>query len=79
MSLFQCDKCGVGENTALTSGYLTGIYDPEEMTTKGLNPEGKYCSLCFDGEWHGKFPRVIYPLGMMETDYQGNLRKKLVG
>ena len=26
-----------------------------------------------EGLWHGKFPRVYFPLGSMITDFQGNL------
>lgn len=79
MSLFQCSKCGVQENTALTAGYLLGIYDPDALTQRGLDPSGSYCSACFTGKWHGEFPQHFYPLNTMETDHEGNLRQKDLG
>ncbi len=42
MSLYQCDKCGCVENTAL--GSYWGMSD-------------KLCSECFTGVWHGKFKK----------------------
>jgi hypothetical protein len=63
MSLFQCTKCGCKENTALSSGYRGGIFDPTYATERHLDPNGRYCSACWDGEWHGKFLRVFYPRG----------------
>lgn len=76
MSLYQCDKCGARENTALSDGgYLARLIAPEELVEKGLDPKGKYCSECFTGTWHGRFPKTIYPLGTMETDREGSLRR----
>ena len=68
MSLFQCAKCGCKENTALTMGYRGGIFEPRE----GFDPQSHYCSACWEGEWHGEFPRVFYPLGTMRTDRDGS-------
>jgi hypothetical protein len=76
MSIFQCTKCGCAENTALSFGYHGGIFDPQEAKNKGLDPDGRYCSVCWDGEWHGKFPRKFYPLGTMQTDRYGNLGER---
>jgi len=77
VSLFQCSKCGGRENTALSEGgYLAHRIAPEELVKKGLDPKGKYCSACFTGTWHGRFPQEFYPLGSMETDHEGNLRRK---
>lgn len=42
MSLYQCQKCGAVENTAL------GEYWGREI---------KLCSECGRGKWHGKFPK----------------------
>ena len=77
MSLFQCSKCGVQENTALTMGIHARHIDRESLIEKGLDPNGKYCSKCYEGKWHGEFPQVFYPLGTMETDHEGNLRRRL--
>lgn len=77
MSLYQCDKCGGRENTALSDGgYLAHLLWPEELVERGLDPEGEYCSLCYSGKWHGKFPQEFYPLGSMETNRDGNLSPK---
>jgi hypothetical protein len=77
MSLFQCSKCGGRENTALADGgYLARLIYPERLVELGLDPNGKYCSLCFTGKWHGKFPQEFYPLGSMMTDHQGNLKMR---
>jgi hypothetical protein len=76
MSLFQCDKCGVIENTALTFGYLAHLLEPEELVKQGLDPKGRYCSECHGGKWHGKFPREVHPVGTMETDRNGNVRRR---
>lgn len=77
MSLFQCEKCGCIENTALTSGYVgwTSKDDwPAEMRIeKGLEPGKKYCSACFDGKWHGRFPQEFFPVGTKHTDRYGNI------
>ena len=80
MSLYQCEKCGCCENTAV------GWY----WWTKEAGPEfedKKLCSACGPktfidgsptgvGQWHGKFERIFYPLGTMETDSNGNLKPK---
>lgn len=82
MSLYQCEKCGVIENTALgfyhTRNWV-GTY-PKEFNGK------KLCSECGPanyndgsktnwGEWHCMFEKKFYPIGTMETDEQGNIRK----
>lgn len=79
MSLYQCEKCGCIENTACGWYWYTDCAGPEF--------DKKLCSACapthFDdgsrtelGEWHGKFERKYHPLGTMETDPQGNIRRK---
>ena len=53
MSLFACEKCGVVENTACTTGSL-GYEFLEDGTMKKVP---RLCSLCHDGKWHGLWPR----------------------
>lgn len=78
MSLFQCSKCGGRENTALAEGgHLAYLLAPEELVEKGLDPKGRYCSACFAGKWHGKFPQEFHALGTMQTDRDGNLRREI--
>lgn len=76
MSIFQCSKCGCAENTALTFGYLARVINPPKLVALGLDPQGRYCSACYEGEWHGKFPQRFYPVGSMETNAVGNLVPK---
>lgn len=84
MSLFQCERCGCVENTALSSqGFKvhaedfdwTGIEDRQGL---------RLCSACgptrYDGGeptsygvWHGKFKRVFLPIGQFKTNRRGNL------
>ena len=64
VSLFQCEECGTKENTAL------GMYWGQKR---------KLCSECAFGEWHGKFQKVILPMGMFTTDDEGNLMHKETG
>lgn len=77
MSLFQCDGCGTRENTATSDGgYLAHILDRDGLREKGLNPDGVYCSECYTGKWHGRFPKEFYPMGTMMTDREGNLSRR---
>ena len=77
MSLYQCSKCGAKENTAVSGGgYLARLIDRDGLIEKDLDPDGRYCSECFTGEWHGKFPKEIFPLGSMRTDREGNLMRR---
>jgi hypothetical protein len=70
VSLFQCPKCGCGENTALGS---------IELDDKGnfIWADGKHllrlCSACSTGTWHGQWKRTFYPKGTVFTDHHGNL------
>lgn len=65
MSLFQCQVCGTRENSALTYGYhLCDV---------------KKCSECSDGKWHGKFEKLILPMGSFKTNSVGNLEHKQTG
>ena len=66
MSLFQCERCGARENTALVDGYW-------------MNKGGKQCSECKTGKWHGEFDKILLPLGMFKTNSQGNLEHKETG
>ncbi|EGT4280880.1 hypothetical protein DOX46_15175 [Cronobacter malonaticus] len=85
MSLFQCEKCGCVENTALSSQGFNGIF--EMFFDWSYSPESKgkkLCSACGPthysdgteteyGRWHNHFPRQYLPLGMFKTNRQGNL------
>lgn len=84
MSLYQCEKCGCIENTALGHYHCRNMKDmwDEEYLGKAL------CSACGPpkfksgeknkgvGKWHGEFERKYYPLGTMYTDANGNIAKK---
>ena len=58
MSLFQCEKCGARENTALAQNWLDGC---------------EICSECRTGIWHGVFEKIVLPMGMFKTASNGNL------
>lgn len=86
MSLYQCEKCGCIENTAV------GWYHCRNMKNMVLPEfEGKaLCSACGPawfldgsptglGKWHNRFKQEFHPLGTMETDAQGNIRPKAPG
>ncbi len=83
VSLYQCEKCGCVENTALGFYHSRTLSDlwPSEYTGKAL------CSECGPtkyrsgepaqyGKWHGKFPKKVYPLDSLYTDDVGNIRRK---
>lgn len=90
MSLFQCQRCGCCENTALSmQGFepmtkyfdWTGIEDREGLLL---------CSACGPtryrkgtpteyGVWHGRFERTFLPLGMFHTNRVGNLAHNETG
>lgn len=94
MSLFQCDKCGCCENTALSfQGFKE--YIPEESAFDWRGKEEwkgkKLCCACgpqlfTDGEpthrgdrWHNRFARVFLPKGKFFTNEEGNLEHKDTG
>ena len=85
MSLFQCERCGCCENTALAcqgcSGYAERFFDwtgIEDRRGKKLcsecaptrNADGTPSEL---GTWHGEFEQVFLPLGQFRTAENGNL------
>jgi hypothetical protein len=83
MSLFQCQRCGCAENTALSS---QGMAWPENFDWTGIEDRKglKLCSACGPtkysdgtateyGKWHGRFVRTFLPLGMFRTNKGGNL------
>jgi hypothetical protein len=85
MSIFQCDKCGCAENTAL-------VWYPRGTALDGADNEPRtLCSACapleypdgtatgHTGEWHGRFPRRYYPKGAMGTGPDGNLCHRTSG
>lgn len=85
VSIFQCEKCGCGENTAL-GRYHTRNMDIWAEENRGL----ALCSACSPtqyasgekvggmkkdrvGSWHGKWSQTFYPKGEMSTNKVGNL------
>lgn len=84
MSLFQCENCGVVENTALSFQGIKPM--PEGFDFTGIeHRKGKMlCSECAPekftdgsstglGKWHGRFKKLALPFGMFKTNMQGNL------
>jgi hypothetical protein len=87
VSLYQCERCGCCENTALghywAAGHIDHLFDWTGIEDrKGL----KLCSACMPthyrdgkpleakgGGWHGQFPRVFLPKGKFRTSKVGNL------
>jgi hypothetical protein len=91
MSLFQCERCGCCENTALAcqgcDGYAVTFFDWTGIEDRKGK---KLCSACAPteyadggltqyGKWHGQFPRVFLPMGMFHTNHEGNLAHKETG
>lgn len=80
MSLYQCDKCGCIENTALGWYWLTKHDDPRfdnrNLCSACAPPPDESVGRHHGGKWHGLFERVYYPLRSMETGPNGNLREK---
>ncbi len=85
MSLYQCERCGCCENTALAcqgcDGHAETFFDWAGFEDRRGK---KLCSACAPtkltdgtpselGEWHGVFPRVFLPLGMFRMNREGNL------
>jgi len=87
MSLYQCDKCGCVENSALGHYHSVNVRDlwPDEYVGKKLCSEcgpptyrsGEVCKKF--GKWHDAFEKKIYPLNSLYTDDQGNIRRKSDG
>jgi hypothetical protein len=71
MSLFQCEKCGCVENTALCN-WAWNRADAVENSYVIAD----MCSACDPeiGKWHNEFPRVYLPLHMFKTNSMGNLQ-----
>lgn len=89
MSMFQCERCGCAENTALSHG---GSKRSQNYDWSGMEEwKGKMlCSACAPakynsgiksnlGVWHGAFVRVFLPKGMFFTTPQGDLAHKETG
>ena len=83
MSLFQCQRCGCVENTALSG---QGMSWPDLFNWDGIEERRslKLCSACGPtkykdnaptkfGTWHGRFARTYLPMGMFRTAQNGNL------
>ncbi len=90
MSLFQCEKCGCVENTALSCQGFKSMADL--FSWKGIEEwKGKrLCSACGPtryhddqltnfGVWHGKFQRCYLPKGEFQTDRVGNIEHIATG
>lgn len=87
MSLFQCDNCGARENTACGWYYGRNSKRFNKLETLGK----KLCSCCapteypsgeptkFNGEWHGRFKRLLLPKGEFHTNREGNLEHTETG
>lgn len=86
MSLYQCEKCGCVENTALGLSKCISSFRNTPFCWTGMEElEGSaLCSLCAPkkyrdgtptkfGEWHNVFERTMLPLGMFKTNEVGNL------
>lgn len=86
MSLFQCEICGVVENTALAcQGFPDAINDCFDWS--GIE-DRKGKKLCSEhgpakysdgnpteyGKWHGRFKKTFLPIGMFKTNREGNLQ-----
>ena len=85
MSLYQCEKCGCIENTAIGFFHCRNtdwFSEYQKGTKKGM----KLCSVCGPiktsdgnvtkyGKWHGRFRRRFFPKGTLYTDQEGNIRK----
>lgn len=90
MSLFQCEKCGCCENTALSA---QGFHWMADLFDWSYAPELKgkrLCSACGPslyrdgvttkfGKWHDQFERVFLPLGAFNTNDRGNLEHTETG
>jgi len=84
MSLFQCERCGCCENTALSHD---GFVRVQFFDWAGIEDRfgKKLCSACGptqyvdgyptedEGHWHQHFDRVFLPKGMFRTAQNGNL------
>lgn len=85
MSLFQCQRCGCCENTALAAQGCDGCAEHFFDWTGIEDRRGlKLCSACAPtkhadgrptefGSWHGRFGRVFLPMGKFRTAQNGNL------
>ena len=84
MSLFQCEKCGCCENTALSAQGFHWTADLFDWTYAPELEGKRLCSACGPmlyrdgtptkfGKWHDVFERTFLPLGMFCTNERGNL------
>jgi len=84
MSLFQCENCGVVENTALACQGIKPV--AQNFNWDGIEERRGMllCSACAPtlhadktptefGKWHDSFPRRYLPKGMFKTASNGNL------
>lgn len=85
MSLFQCERCGCVENTALSCQGFEGLPEKWFDWTGIEDRKGKkLCSACgptrYDdgtptdyGKWHNVFERKFLPIGKFKTTREGNI------
>jgi hypothetical protein len=84
VSLFQCERCGCCDNTALSA--IVPMRMPDIFDWSGIEDRKSLalCSACGPkkyadgnatgyGRWHNQFPRVFLPMGLFKTAQNGNL------
>lgn len=90
MSLFQCERCGCAENSAVAYGGTKLIADILNWDGMEDRRGMMLCSACAPAEyrhggksglgvWHGTFSRVFLPMGMFVKNPQGNLAHRETG
>lgn len=90
MSLFQCEKCGCMENTALSHQGFAMLQECFDWTGIEHLKGKQLCVECGPtkykdggptecGKWHGKFDKIFFPKGIFITNREGNLEHKETG
>lgn len=88
MSIFQCTRCGVAENSAL------GVYNSRHRNSRffsGVEDGEALCCMCapstykdgsptkYTGQWHNRFTRHFLPKKSCFTNNEGNLEHRETG
>jgi len=88
VAVFQCDQCGVAENSAL------GVYNSRHRNSRFFSDvkDGEaLCCMCapftykdgsptkYTGQWHNRFKRHYLPKGTCFTNENGNLEHTETG